>query len=119
MHWEDYLGVKLHIIISGLVGGIIALTFEEKASFRRAILLIFTGAATAAYTNSAIISYFGISDLYANALGFITGLSAMKIIPLLIDFVIRIVKNPNVFIKLLTRDTKPDSSDSGTTDNNK
>lgn len=85
MDFEQQLGIKLSVLISGLVGGIVSLTYEERISIQRATLLIAGGAATAAYLQPMAEHYIGIPDKFSAGLGFVLGLVSMKII----DFVIQ------------------------------
>ena len=85
MDFEQQLGIKLSVLISGLIGGIVSLTYEEKISIQRAILLIVSGAATAAYLQPLAEHYIGIPENISTGLGFVLGLVSMRVI----DFLIR------------------------------
>lgn len=98
MNWEEHLGVKISVLVSGIVGGIISLTFEQKISFVKALVMIFTGASTTAVTYPALESYFSIQPAFANGLGFLLGLIAMR----LIDLIMAIVDKIAPAIKFLT-----------------
>lgn len=93
MDFEQQLGIKLSVLISGLVGGIISLTYEEKISAQRAVLLIVSGASTAAYLQPLAEHYLSFPENFSTGLGFVLGLTAMKIL----DFIIR---NTEKFLKL-------------------
>lgn len=85
MDFEQQLGIKLSVLMSGLVGGIISLTYEERISAQRAFFLILGGASTAAYLQPLAEHYLGIPENFSSGLGFVLGLTAMKIL----DFIIR------------------------------
>lgn len=93
MDFEQQLGIKLSVLMSGLVGGIISLTYEERISAQRAFLLILGGASTAAYLQPLAEHYLGIPENFSTGLGFVLGLTAMKIL----DF---IIKNTERFLRL-------------------
>jgi hypothetical protein len=80
MNIEQQLGIKLSVLVAGLIGGIVSLTYEEKISFKRAILLIITGASTAAYLQPLAEHYVQIPENLSSGLGFILGLISMRVI---------------------------------------
>jgi hypothetical protein len=85
MDLEQQLGIKLSVLISGLIGGIVSLTYDTKISFARALLLILGGASTAAYLQPVAQHYLGLPEQFSTGLGFIMGLVSMKIIEFLIE----------------------------------
>ena len=80
MNIEQQLGIKLSVLVAGLVGGIVSLTYEEKISFQRAVLLIVAGASTAAYLQPLAEHYMSIPENFSSGLGFVLGLISMKLI---------------------------------------
>lgn len=92
MDFEQQLGIKLSVLTSGLIGGIVSLTYEERISAQRALLLIVGGASTAAYLQPLTEHYLGIPEKFSTGLGFVLGLVSMKII----DF---IIQNTQHFLK--------------------
>jgi hypothetical protein len=84
MDLEQQLGIKLSVLVSGLVGGVASLTYETKISFYRAVLLITSGAATAAYLQPVAEHYLGMSERFSTGVGFTMGLVSMKIINFLV-----------------------------------
>ena len=80
MDLEEQFGIKLSVIIAGFVGGIVSLTYETKISAIRAVLLITSGASVAAYLQPAIQHWMNFPPQLANALGFVLGLSSMKVV---------------------------------------
>lgn len=88
------------MLISGLVGGVASLTYEDKVSFKRAILLIVTGAATAVYLQPVMHSYFGIEDNFATGMGFVLGLVSMRIINILLSVSNTVAKNPSIIFNI-------------------
>lgn len=85
MDLEQQLGIKLSVLVSGLIGGIVSLTYETKISFARALLLIAGGASTAAYLQPVAQHYLGLPEQFSTGLGFVMGLVSMKIIEFLIE----------------------------------
>lgn len=49
MDFEQQFGIKLSVLLAGLIGGVVSLTYETKITFYRALLLIVSGASVAAY----------------------------------------------------------------------
>lgn len=80
MNIEQILGLKFSVLLAGLIGGIVSLTYEEKISFKRALLLILVGASTAAYLQPIAEHIAGLSENFSTGLGFVLGLVSMKII---------------------------------------
>lgn len=85
MDLEQQLGIQWSVLVSGLIGGIVSLTYETKISFSRAILLILGGASTAAYLQPLAQHYIGLPEQFSSGLGFVMGLVSMKIIEFLIE----------------------------------
>lgn len=85
MDFEQQLGFKLSVLLSGLIGGIVSLTHETKISTYRALLLILGGASTAAYLQPVAQHYLGLPEQFSTGLGFIMGLVSMKIIEFFIE----------------------------------
>jgi len=100
MLWEA-LGIKVSILLSGIAGGVVSLTYEDKIPPIRAIGMIFCGGATAAYTQPVLTHYLSLDDVYANAIGFFLGLVSMKIVGILLSFLEHFKKNPTLLIKLI------------------
>jgi hypothetical protein len=85
MNWEDHLGIKASILIAGFMGAVASLLFEDKLSFSRAILILSSGATTAAYLHEPIKHFFSVPESWSAGLGFICGFTAMKILKLILD----------------------------------
>jgi len=84
MNLETQLGIKLSVLVAGLVGGIVSLTYETKLSFTRALLLIVGGASTAAYLHPFAEHYLNMDSKFSAGIGFVLGLVSMKVINFLI-----------------------------------
>ena len=84
MNLEAQLGIKLSVLVAGLIGGIVSLTYETKLSFMRALLLIIGGASTAAYLHPLTEHYLGLDNKFSSGVGFVLGLVSMKVINFLI-----------------------------------
>lgn len=80
MNIEEQLGIKLSVLVAGLIGGIVSLTYETRLSFSRALLLIVGGASTAAYLHPLMAHYFSLDNQFSSGVGFVLGLVSMKII---------------------------------------
>ena len=99
--WEEQLGIKLPVLVSGLVGGIASLAYHQQISFVRALLLIAIGAATAVYLEPFLQSYFGFDQRLSTGVGFILGLVSMRVTNFLMAFVDSILKNPSSLISVI------------------
>ena len=84
MNLEAQLGIKLSVLVAGLIGGIVSLTYETKLSFMRALLLIVGGASTAAYLHPLAEHYLSMDSKFSSGIGFVLGLVSMKVINFLI-----------------------------------
>lgn len=80
MNIEEQLGIKLSVLVAGLIGGIVSLTYETRLSFSRALLLIVGGASTAAYLHPLMAHYLSLDNQFSSGVGFVLGLVSMKII---------------------------------------
>ena len=80
MNLETQLGIKLSVLVAGLIGGIVSLTYETKLSFQRALLLIISGAATAAYLQPFLEHVLSLDTKFSAGAGFLLGLVSMKVI---------------------------------------
>lgn len=111
MDIEQQLGIKLSVLVSGLIGGIVSLTYETKISFLRALFLIAGGASTAAYLQPIAQHYIGLPEQFSTGLGFVMGLVSMKIIEFLIENTEKYLKS-TVRLKngTDTNSDKPDNS---------
>lgn len=98
MNWEEQLGLKFTAFISGIVGGIISLTYETKLSFIRALTLIFAGGITAGYSFNAIEHYWNMSHQAMGLFSFTIGLVAMRLIDTVIKIGDLIRKDPSVIL---------------------
>lgn len=111
MNLEEQLGIKLSVLIAGLVGGIVSLTYHEKTSFSRAILMITSGAATAAYLQPFAQSYFDLPEQFSVGLGFVLGLVSMRVIKALLTSSDKLLKDPLTLLKPFINKNGPRNSD--------
>lgn len=93
-YWEEQLGLKFSALVAGIVGGIISLTFEQRLSFMRAVLLIFTGGITSGYAFNFCQHVWGMSDELSGFFGFVMGLVSMRLIGSLIKVAEQVKENP-------------------------
>lgn len=96
MNWEEQLGIKLSAFVGGIIGGIVSLTFEEKLSFIRAVLLIFTGGVMAGYGFTGAQQYLHTDVHLSGLVGFSIGLLSMRIVKLIFKIADRIIANPAI-----------------------
>ena len=101
MTWEEALGIKISILLSGIAGGVVSLTYEDKIPPLRAIGMIFCGGATAAYTQPVLTHYLRLEEVYANAIGFFLGLVSMKLVAVILNALDYLKKNPKLLLNLI------------------
>ena len=83
------------------MGGILSLTFEEKLSFFRAVLLLFSGGVTAGYSVPVLVEHFSLTQSWAAFISFCLGISAMRIINVFIAILEIIKKDPTLILSLV------------------
>lgn len=111
MNWEEQFGVKLPALVAGFIGGIVALTFEEKVTFSRAMLIIFTGGVTAGYTSSLVEHFYDLPQALSGSIGFFLGLISMKIAWMAYEYVPMVIKSK------IVQKVNPVINDADNTDN--
>lgn len=87
MTFEEQFGIKVSVLAAGLIGGIVSLTFEQKISAIRAVMLILTGCSTAVYTHPIIESYYHTSPDIGPGISFIISLLSMRVIKRVLDVI--------------------------------
>ena len=116
MNWEEQLGIKLSATVAGVIGGLVSLTFEQKLSFFRAVLLLFSGGVTAGFTAPITVEHLGFTPNWGGAIAFTIGLFAMRIISVLMRILDMVKENPSIllsmskFLALLKNDSNNSSS---------
>lgn len=100
MNFEEQLDIKLSVLVSGIIGGIISLTYEEKISTIRALVMIFVGGATAAYLQPSLQYFFSLDPKFSNGIGFVLGLISMKLTHLLLSIAEKVRKEPIVILQI-------------------
>lgn len=102
MHLEEWLISKISVTVAGIVGAISALTFEEKISFTKALTMLFCGAAVSYYAQPILEHYFLLDGKYATGIGFMLGLTSMRLIRILLDSLDKLVTNvPKIALSTL------------------
>lgn len=91
-------GVKLASLVAGFAGGVVSLSFVRQLTRAQSALAVFTGAATAAYGTPVIAHFLSIQPDMEYSVAFFTGLTAMNIIPGVIELSRAFRKNPSKFL---------------------
>ncbi len=91
-------GVKLASLIAGFAGGVVSLGFVRQLTKTQSALAVFTGAATAAYGTPVITHFISVNSEYEFSVAFFVGLTAMNIIPGVIELSRVFKRNPTKFI---------------------
>ncbi|EFO33595.1 peptidase M48, Ste24p [Roseibium sp. TrichSKD4] len=80
MDIEQHLGAKVSVMIAGLIGSIVSLTFMRDLTAGRAFLYIVTGTACAIYGTPIVVKWMGITEPIENGAAFLTGLVGMNVL---------------------------------------
>ncbi len=80
-----FFGVKAINAAAGLIGGLVSLSFLKTLTPWQAIASVFTGAAVAGYGAPVVTSYLTLSPRAEYLCAFLLGLTAMNIIPAIIE----------------------------------
>jgi hypothetical protein len=89
---EQHLGIKLAVLFSGLIGGVASLTYHQKMSTYKALLLILSGAATAAYLQPVFHHYLELPENLSVGTGFVLGLVSMKLLNFIMETITPLLK---------------------------
>lgn len=92
-------GVKLGILIAGVAGGVVCLTFVKPLTKLQGVLSVFTGAATSVYLTPIAAKYFSMEGPTENGVAFLVGLVAMNLIPGIIKLSDKFREKPEDFLK--------------------
>jgi fructose-specific phosphotransferase system IIC component len=111
MDFEQQFGIKLSVLLAGLIGGVVSLTYETKITFYRALLLIVSGASVAAYLQPLAEHWMNLPEKFSTALGFILGLVSMKVIHFIMQYTEGTLQKHLKDDGRNTKDTKSDSGD--------
>jgi len=99
--------IKLSLLITAFSGAVSSLVFENKLSFVRALILTFSGTATAVFTHSMILSHFSLGENYTSGITFITGLLSMKTMAIVAAVLDKLKSNPHILLRYV-RSNKSD-----------
>ena len=76
----EALGVKMTLVVAGLVGGVASLAFVSSYSPKEGFAAIIGGTACAAYLTPIIAAKFNVMGSTENAIAFLLGIGGMNII---------------------------------------
>ena len=91
------LGVKMATLVAGFAGGVVSLSYVRELSKAQAFMAVITGSLFAGYATPVANHYFALPGELENGVAFIIGLTAMNIIPGIINLSDRFRKNPQQF----------------------
>jgi fructose-specific phosphotransferase system IIC component len=95
------IGLDLLAFKSGMVGGLVSLTYEKKPTFVQAALAIIVGAITAGYVGPLVRHYLQLDNNLYGGVNFLLGLLAMRLTPGLFTLAERFASDPVKLIKQL------------------
>ncbi|WP_272149137.1 hypothetical protein [Tenacibaculum aiptasiae] len=76
----DMLGIKLGLLLTGGVSGIIGAKAEDKKGFWNYLFRAFGGAMTTTYLTPMVVDYFKFSENSSYGVGFLIGLISMNFV---------------------------------------
>lgn len=97
-------GVKLFSLIAGFAGGVVSLSFVKTLTKTQSALAVFTGAVTAAYSTPVITHFLTVGPEYESSVAFFVGLTAMNIVPGVVELSRAFKRNPEKFLGKTRRD---------------
>lgn len=100
MSFEHIFGMKLSALVAGLVGGLVALTHEDKMSPIKAIVFILAGGVTAGYSFTALEHWYGLHPSTTGIASFSLGLVSMRLIEILLALAIAVRQEPTLLLSL-------------------
>lgn len=92
-------GIKLGILIAGVAGGVVCLSYVKPLNKWQGVLAVFTGAVTSVYLTPIATKYFSMEGPTENGVAFLVGLVAMNILPGIIKLSERFREKPEDFVK--------------------
>lgn len=99
----EFIGIKASSLVAGVFGAVASLTYERNIGVIRALVLIITGATSAAYLTPLAAQWLELSDNTESAYAFIIGLLSMKIIGGLMSLGDRFRQDPESFLKIFKK----------------
>ena len=95
----DLLGIKLGLLITGGISGVIGAKAEDKKGFWSYLFRAFGGAMTTTYTTPMLVDIFNFSENSSYGVGFLIGLISMN----LVQVVLKLSSNIEFIKKVIFR----------------
>ncbi|MCF2875431.1 MULTISPECIES: hypothetical protein [unclassified Tenacibaculum] len=96
----DMLGIKLGLLLTGAVSGIIGAKAEDKKGFFNYLFRAFGGATTTTYLTPFLVDILNLSENSSYGVGFLIGLISMNLVQLLL----KLSSNTEFVKKLIFRE---------------
>lgn len=109
--FETYLGIKVGTLIAGLIGAIVSLSFIPNLTWPKAIIAIFTGAASAGYVTPLVIGALEVGPDYEHAVAFLVGLLGMNVLAGVFKMAERFKNSPVEFLRNVKNGKAPPDGD--------
>lgn len=91
------LKLKTGVLLAGLAGGVLSVFHEkESISWWHAWVMLLTGALTAGFITPLAGRWLGLGEGLENSVGFVIGLTSMRLIELLLNIIEALSKNPKI-----------------------
>jgi hypothetical protein len=94
---------KTGVLLGGMIGAIVALTYESKITITKAFTLLITGTATAYYTSEFAVNYFELDPKHVGAISYILGLIGMRICSAFLSTADYILNHPKILIDIFKK----------------
>ncbi|WBX78359.1 hypothetical protein PG911_08875 [Tenacibaculum ovolyticum] len=80
----DFLGIKISLLITGGISGIIGARAEDKKGFLNYLFRAFGGAMTTTYLTPMLVDSFHLSENSSYGVGFLIGLTSMNLVQVIL-----------------------------------
>lgn len=91
------LGLKYATLVGGFAGGVLSLTYVRSLTPVQMLMAVVTGTLSAGYLTPIVAHYVDMVQSLENGLSFIVGLTAMNVVPGIIEMSRAFKENPGRF----------------------
>ena len=100
------IGMELPAVIAGFAGGLVSVMSSDSVTKWKAVLMVTTGAITAGYTTPLLGLWFEFGEEMQAGMSFLIGLTSMKLVQIITNFLSLIKKDPSLLVGLFLRKKK-------------
>ncbi|MDP3327224.1 hypothetical protein [Parvibaculum sp.] len=91
---QEVIGVRWATLLAGFMGAVVSLSFVKELTRMQMVGAVAIGTVTAGYLTPAVLAYFHLPSEVQNGAAFLTGLTAMNLIPGILALSAYFRKNP-------------------------